>query len=123
MICKKIIKSIDKQKFNIINNGFDATLNLDEILSINPNKKIVIGYVGSFYYTPESRENILKPWYKKPLHRMPHYVPRKEDWLYRSPYFFFKALDQLFKEHPEMKKSVEIRFAGNTPNWLKKTNK
>ena len=80
--------------------------------------KIIIGYVGSFYYTPTYRDNIFKPWWKKPIHRMINYVPRKEDWLYRSPYFFFKSIREILNTHPELETKIEIRFAGNTPSWL-----
>ena len=58
------------------------------------------------------------PWFKKSLHRMPHYVPRKEDWLYRSPHFFFSAIKKLITLNPEDLNKIEIRFAGKTPNWL-----
>ncbi|MFY7965486.1 MAG: glycosyltransferase [Chitinophagaceae bacterium] len=111
-------KTVEKVKFNVINNGFDAELNINDKLFIEQKDKIVIGYVGSFYYSPEARESILMPWYKKPLHRMPHYVPRKEDWLYRSPHFFFLALKKLIDSNIEYKNKIEVRFAGKTPDWL-----
>jgi hypothetical protein len=116
---QKVHPMINPEKFNVITNGFDQA-NIPELKNIDLSKnKTVIGYVGSFYYTPTYRDNIFKPWWKKPLHRMLNYVPRKEDWLYRSPYFFFKSLKKLFEIQPEWKDRIEIRFAGHTPNWLK----
>jgi glycosyltransferase involved in cell wall biosynthesis len=111
--------NISKEKFTVITNGFDDELNFNELMIPKGKEKFVIGYVGNFYYTPSSRKEIFKPWWKKPLHRMLNYVPRKEDWLYRSPFFFFRVVRQLCISHPSMKDRIEIHFAGKTPDWLK----
>lgn len=110
-------------KYEVITNGFDAKV--EAIYTANDvftpsikNKKFVIAYVGSFYYNPETREQLFSPWWKKRPNRMIQYVPRKEDWLYRSPYFFFKALQHLFKQKPELINVVSVVFAGQTPSWL-----
>lgn len=105
-------------KIYVINNGYDEEIEFDNPLTISSTGKIVIGYVGSFYYTPESRDRIFRPWWKRPIHRMMHFVPRKEDWLYRSPYFFFKVIHELLIENPALRDRLEIRFAGKTPDWL-----
>lgn len=115
---KNLHPMIDQSKFSVINNGYDSLLDFKQPLSIGSKSKVIIGYVGAFYYTPESRENIFKPWWKKPLHRMLNYVPRKEDWLYRSPWYFFKALRLLLDKEPGISNILEIRFAGITPDWL-----
>lgn len=115
---QQIHPSINKQKFAVITNGYDETLQWPAELKVTFREKFIIGYVGSFYYTPESRSTIFTPWFKKPLHRMPQYVPRKEDWLYRSPWFFFKAIRRLLDENPALENKIEIRFAGKTPGWL-----
>ena len=78
----------------------------------------VIGYVGTFYYSPDARVAMMLPWWRKPPHRMIQYSPRKEDWLYRSPWFFFQAVARLLADHPEYKSRLRIRFAGYKPDWI-----
>ncbi|MEP7318342.1 MAG: glycosyltransferase [Panacibacter sp.] len=110
---------INKSKFYYIPNGFDKEPDYLNDFVFEPDKnKIVIGYVGSFYYSPQNRENIFKPWWKKRLHEFFQYVPVKEDWLYRSPYFFFRTIALLFDTYPEMKKKVFMEFVGNKPEWF-----
>ncbi|MEO6670925.1 MAG: glycosyltransferase [Ferruginibacter sp.] len=110
--------SVDRGKFSVITNGYDGVIEIADQLFIGDNKKIKIGYVGSFYYEPEAREQLFKPWWKRPPHRMLNYVPRKEDWLYRSPFFFFKTIRSLIDKDPLLKDRIEIHFAGKKPHWL-----
>ena len=111
--------NIQKSKFHYIPNGFDSEINKFNIkYDFSIKKEIVIGYTGSFYYSPESRQQMLTPWYKKRLHRKLQYTPVKEDWLYRSPYFFFKTLNKLFDKKPKLKSKVKIKFAGKKPVWI-----
>ena len=114
----RVHPAVDKNKFSVITNGYDRAIDINGNLFISNNSKIKIGYVGSFYYTPEARELIFKPWWRKPLHRMLNYVPRKEDWLYRSPYFFFKTIRSLIDSDPSLNERIEIHFAGQKPGWL-----
>lgn len=114
---KQLHPSLDKNKFHYIPNGYENKIDVEEI-RYKPSDKIKIGYVGSFYYSPESREAIMQPFWKKKWHRTFQYVPRKEDWLYRSPYFFFQSIHHLINQQPRLKNKVEIHFAGNTPDWL-----
>ncbi len=109
---------ISPEKIDVITNGYDRLLKPVAQSSKQGDDPFVIGYVGHFYYTPSSRAAIFKPWWKKPIHRWLNYTPRKEDWLYRSPYFFFQAVRRLFDEHPALEKRLKIRFAGTTPDWL-----
>ncbi|MEI8041662.1 MAG: glycosyltransferase [Verrucomicrobiota bacterium] len=83
-----------------------------------PSRPFVIGYVGTFYYSPGARAAMMQPWWQKPPHRMIQYSPRIEDWLYRSPYFFFKAVAALLADHPEYQTRLRIRFAGRKPDWI-----
>lgn len=115
---KRLHHNIPADKFSVIPNGYDVEIAVPGKLSVAKKDKWVIGYVGSFYYSPEARAAIFKPWWKKKFHRMLQYVPRKEDWLYRSPYFFFKALKCLLDQHPALAEKIEVHFAGNTPGWL-----
>lgn len=112
---------IPSGKFNLIFNGFDFEIP-DRLFvqsrSLSEKKTINIGYTGSFYYSPVGREMMLKPWWKKRGHRILQYTPIKEDWLYRSPYFFLKALKQLFISRPELQERVYFHLIGVTPDWL-----
>ena len=49
---------------------------------------------------------------------MLQYTPVKEDWLYRSPYFFLLTLNKLFEKTPAMRKSIKFTHYGHTPSWL-----
>ena len=115
---KRVHPAVPSRKFSVIHNGYDSGLNMSDQLRVKKNDKVIIGYVGAFYYTPEARAEIFKRWWKKPLHRMLNYVPRKEDWLYRSPYFFFKAMKEIIIHNPRLADKIEIRFAGDNPKWL-----
>ena len=114
---KKYHPEIPAQKFFCILNGYDGTLAAWQ--AIDPSKEtFIIGYVGNFYYTPHSRKQMFTPWWEKRGHRMLQYIPHKQDWLYRSPYFFFKALQELKKQHPLTGKNLQVKFAGKKPSWL-----
>ena len=120
-IFQKSHREIDKSKFHYIPNGFDKELVYSNNFLFEPDKnKIVIGYVGSFYYSPKNHENIFKPWWRKRLHEFFQYIPVKEDWLYRSPYFFFRTIALLFDKYPTMKRKVFMEFVGNKPEWFDK---
>lgn len=114
---KELHPQINPDKFVYIPNGFEFEIPFRTIIT-SPKEKVKIGYVGSFYYSPESRDLIFQPWHKKKGHRKLQYVPRKEDWRYRSPYFFFKTLSALFLQYPELKNNVEISFAGKKDHWF-----
>ena len=114
---KRLHTGIDKKKFHLITNGFD-----DEItnwkIDLPPKENYVIGYVGSFYYDKAATEMMLMPWRKKKFHRKLQYISVKQNWLYRSPYFFFRALRILFDKHPSYEKTLRVKFAGKKPDWL-----
>jgi glycosyltransferase involved in cell wall biosynthesis len=108
---------IAASKFHYIPNGYDGQLDAWRAPELNKTK-IRIGYVGSFYYSVEARKQMLAPWWKKRGHRMLQYMPRKQDWLYRSPYFFFKALKRLQILRPTVFDRIEVEFVGKKPDWL-----
>jgi glycosyltransferase involved in cell wall biosynthesis len=115
----RVHPGLNAHKIVTITNGYDSDV---EDWSLSPRRredgKFVIGYVGQFYYTPQTRELPMKPWWKKPPHRMLHYTPRLEDWLYRSPLFFFRAVERLLECRPELRTRIHIRFAGIKPDWI-----
>jgi hypothetical protein len=109
---------IQHSKLNYIPNGYDGKLEQWNGIDIHK-KEFTIGYVGSFYYSPLARAQMLAPWWKKRGHRILQYIPQKQDWLYRSPYFFFKAVDYINNTNPALGARIKIRFVGKSPSWLK----
>jgi hypothetical protein len=103
-----------KDKFVFVPNGFDKELGSINPFNNTPKDKIIIGYVGSFYYDPKDykRIHILN------FHHIFKYQPIKEDWLYRTPFYFFSTLVKLFQLKPEYKTKIKIEFIGTTPLWL-----
>ena len=107
-------------KWKVIPNGFDADgLDFDPIaVDLTKNKKINIGYMGEFYFSPSAHDTMFIPWYKKKWNRMFQYSPRKEDYKYRSPYYFFRALSLYFDQFPDMKERVFFHYIGTVHEWL-----
>jgi glycosyltransferase involved in cell wall biosynthesis len=110
----------DESKFVTITNGYDAEIDGWDLRlrERHENERFTIGYVGAFYYTPETREAMMSPWWRKPPHRMLQYASRREDWLYRSPFFFFRAVAELLRSRPALRKQLGLRFAGKKPPWF-----
>lgn len=110
---------ISRTKFEYISNGFDGDINSIKDFQFVANKqKIIIGYVGSFYYEPKGRNNALKPWWKKRGHKIFQYSPSGQDWLYRSPYFFLKSLAELILNYPHIGALIHVEFIGHRTQWL-----
>lgn len=110
--------NINPKKFRYIPNGFEVLTGLWNSANKKEHGKFRIGYVGSFYFDPTSRDAMLKKWYQKKAHRMLQYVPNLQDWKYRSPYFFFKSIFNLVAKFPEYRNRISIEFAGENPQWL-----
>lgn len=114
---KKLHPQVPPGRFHYIPNGYSG--DLDPWKPIDAGRKeFVVGYVGSFYYTPEARDQMFQPWWKKKGHRALQYIPMKQDWLYRSPYFFFKTLRSLYDRTPSLGRRIRVKFAGKKPSWL-----
>ena len=114
---KSIHPSVPEGKFKWIPNGYDGA-SLPEQIHYTPKDKIVIGYTGSFYYNPDTAAQMFKPFWKKKGHRMFQFTPRKEEWRYRSPYYFFKNIRYLVGQQPEWANKLVIKFAGRKPYWF-----
>lgn len=114
---KRLHPSARSSKFYYVPNGYEGRTADWHPLNINKSE-YTIGYVGSFYYSPQAREQMLAPWWKKRGHRMLQYIPQKQDWLYRSPFFFFKVLQYLSSINPSFAKRIKVKFVGKTPSWL-----
>ena len=109
---------IKKDKFKTIYNGYD-NLGLNSTVDKTSNNTIYkIGYVGSFYFDPESEKATAIKWYKRKGLKKFYFTPRKEKWVYRSPYFFLKTLSKLLEENVNLKSKVFFEFIGNKPDWL-----
>lgn len=116
---QRVHRHVDRQKFHVVPTGFETMpVASSPRPASDPGRPFVIGYVGSFYYSPEMRASVMEPWWRKrPAHWL-QYSPREEDWLYRSPYFFFRALARLFERGPELRSWIRVRFVGDPQPWL-----
>lgn len=112
---------INPSKFITIPNGYDEQIdssNISNVIKKNQRPIFRIGYVGSFYYSPESQAQLNKKWWQRKGHRFINYVSVKQDWTYRSPYFFLKTLVRLFEKYPQYKDVVSFEHIGHTTHWL-----
>lgn len=110
--------NLPESKFTVIPNGFESEMMNYADIQLNKKDKYIIGYMGEFYYSPLAHQTIFKKWYKKRPNRMFQYIPRIEDYKYRSPYYFFKTLKQLFIDTPELKNKIEFHYIGGHKDWL-----
>jgi glycosyltransferase involved in cell wall biosynthesis len=46
------------------------------------------------------------------------YAPRREDWRYRTPYYFLHGLRRLLDRRPDLAPKIRVEFAGPIPEWL-----
>jgi glycosyltransferase involved in cell wall biosynthesis len=102
-------------KFHVVPNGYDSPLPVEPAVR-STGGPFVIGYVGSFYYL--AGVSAITPWRSRPPRHWLHYSPRQQDWLYRTPYFFFRALARLLASRPGLRPRVRVRFAGDREPWL-----
>ena len=110
---------IRPEKFSVITNGYDQEMEDRRSDIRSPHgRPFTISYVGNFYYNPAARAGMMRPWWSKRPNRIIQYAPRREDWLYRSPYFFFKTVACLLQRNPDLRAHLRIRFAGAKPEWI-----
>lgn len=104
----------------VVENGFDKDIEFltESSWTTAGATPLVIGYVGSFYFNPGAHEAMFRPWWRKSPHRWFHYAPRKEDWTYRSPRYFFQILRELFDKYPDWREKLRLEFVGRVPEWL-----
>lgn len=110
---------IEANNFFTIYNGFD-TKNKIDLVQDYTKTKIKIGYTGSFYFNEKAQEISETKWYLRKGLKKFYYYPKRENWLYRSPYFFLSSLHHLFLLKPNLKDKIEFHFIGKEPLWLKK---
>ena len=114
---RELHRNIPARKFYYIPNGYNGSLKSWKTIDTDK-QEFIIGYVGSFYYSPEARRQMLQSRWRKRGHRILQYIPHRQDWLYRSPYFFFRAIQQLNILDPALGSKIKIRFAGKIHGWL-----
>ncbi len=121
-IFKTVHKTISPKKFVLITNGFDF-----ENIDFKPNlsldlvgNKLNIAYSGAFYYDPVC-EDLTKPFYKRKGLKFIGYRQSftNEDWSYRSPLYFLKAIEIAIFKRPQLKHNLCFHYIGNEPSWLK----
>jgi hypothetical protein len=108
--------NINPNKFKVIFNGVDNFFSID--LPDCNSTIYKIGYVGSFYYSPSAENKAKLKWYQKRLKDVLNYTPRKETWIYRSPYFFIKTLSQTLLNNPKLRQRVSFEYIGEASTWL-----
>jgi glycosyltransferase involved in cell wall biosynthesis len=109
-------------KFRVIYNAFDMdTERLQPFRSrpIGSEERIDIGYAGSYYYHPDPNGGEASgPWWRTG-HRSLRYYPVKEDWSYRSPLYFLRALSLLLQRRKDWRDRVFFNHIGDVPEWLR----
>jgi hypothetical protein len=122
-IFKKTHSFLNTTNTVVIPNGYDHKIDLERKIVFKglreEDRVINITYIGSFYYTPKNHADLFTPWFKKKGHRKLQYTPVKEDWLYRSPYYFLLTLSHLFEKYPELRERVRFTHYGHKAEWLK----
>lgn len=106
---------LDHSKFHCIYNGTDLSEISNEDININSEEIFHVGYIGSYYYDPESEKQKTQKWYLRKRFRKFFYWPRREDWRYRSPYYFLRAVKVLVERGVN---NIRFHHIGHTPTWL-----
>lgn len=101
----RFFSGVDPSRLVTIYNGYD------DLSQVEAGESRTIVYAGSWYYDPRSRATMMQPAWRRSPQRWLFYSPRKEDWLYRSPYFFLRGLARY-------RGPVSVEFAGAIPGWL-----
>ena len=115
---RKTHPSIPADRFTTITNGFEQDAILFDIEQ-PALEKITVGYIGSFYYDPGIEALRTSAWIRRPGIKKLNYFPLEEQWLYRTPYFFLKAMQLLFQREPAYRTKIFFKHIGHEPVWLK----
>ena len=117
--CAEVFKRLAGGKLDqciVIPNGLDKSL--PQVVSAEPKRTVRVGYIGSFYYDPSAETERDLPWYKRRPHHWLHYYAARESWLYRTPFFFFKALSRYNEEKSVDEPEIHFEHIGRAPEWL-----
>ncbi len=110
------VPGVSSERIRTIYNGFDGPSSVGPAEPTNGTRHLV--HVGNFYYTPEARDATFRPVWRRRPDRWLHYRLRREDWLYRSPYFFLRGLRLFLDRHSDLAGRLRVTFAGQVPAWL-----
>ena len=115
-------KGIDKNKFKVVYNSYD-NFDVDsqqpiQVIPAKESEKYIVGYIGAFYFSLEAEAIRTTPWWKRKGLKKFFYFAVKEQWIYRSPYFFFKAMAMIFERHPDLRAKLFFGHIGDTPAWI-----
>jgi glycosyltransferase involved in cell wall biosynthesis len=108
---------VDGDRLVTIYNGFDAPEPTGRAPSASGTREIM--YAGSFYYSPAARAATYRPFWRRWPHQWLHYRVRREDWRYRSPYYFLRGVQRLRETRPDLAAALRVTFAGSIPTWLR----
>ncbi len=112
------LRKNESAKFSVIPNAVDSDT-FPSRLEFRPKSgEINIGYVGGFYFDKSTYESRLLPWYRKPVHHWMHYYATNQNWLYRTPHFFFQCWRQLRELNGDVGERLRFHLIGDTPPWL-----
>jgi hypothetical protein len=114
-------KAIAKDRFDVVYNAFDNFEGYSSNIvsgGISLERKYTVGYIGSFYFDPSIESMRNKHWWHRKGVKKLFYFSSQEQWIYRSPFFFFQALSKFLEKHPSFKNAVSFAHIGNTPDWL-----
>jgi glycosyltransferase involved in cell wall biosynthesis len=114
----RLFPSLDPSRVVTIYNGFDQDVLGPVETPAAQAATRRIAYVGTFYYDPVARAYMLTPAWRRAPQRWLFYTPRREDWLYRSPWFFLKGLRRFADRRPDLAERLQVDFAGAIPAWL-----
>jgi glycosyltransferase involved in cell wall biosynthesis len=116
----RVVPERNKDDFVFIPNASE-TKEFPQLLEWIPkdaNGTIDIGYVGGFYFDARYHRLRSTPWYRKSPHHAMHYYSTQQDWLYRTPYFFFRTWQEIDRMNPDLGSRIRFHLIGDTPDWL-----
>ena len=108
----------EEDRLVTVYNGWDGDDLAAVVPEAPPEGKCRIAYVGSFYYDPAAWAAMTTPFFRRAPHRWIHYRKRREDWRYRSPYYFLRGLRRFADRRPDLVARLDVTFAGSVPSWL-----
>lgn len=107
-------------QFHWIPNAYDFETPPPNEFRIAPSAgRFRVTYAGQFYFNALHEDiNGVIPWHRKMPHRWLHYYSTQQRWIYRSPYFFFRAWQCLGRCRPDLADRIEFHYVGQLPKWL-----
>lgn len=116
----RVVPERNRDDFLLIPNASEAKEFPKQLewLPNDVNGTIDIGYVGGFYFDARYHRLRSTPWYRKSPHHALHYYSTQQDWLYRTPHFFFRTWQEVDRIHPDLGSRIRFHLIGDTPDWL-----